>query len=988
MRRNKSSFLLFLSLFVFLHSEPCFGAQRKSPVDIAVAFDNPQPTMHSAQLLTVRLTSSRDIAGASLILTLPDEVVQVEGDSSWAGDLFAGEAFVLPMTVTIIEEGSFSVGINLNCDVSRPSGCDRKVNFNIIASQDEVLSGMVPFIRMRYDRARTWEEQMAVVGIKGIEVATPMDVPIHAPELPDFLQPIDRPGTSDSAAEDSGHQGTDAVIQVNVSGRITYKDSAGAEHPVRYAKVQVHDIDGGFETIMGQGFTSANGTYSIMASGGDTSTGPDIQVVVWAWLTNSVIARIGPDENHIYRLESSVHNDYTSPTLQVSMTTQTPVPGSATDDDNARIFSVLDALLQVALEAYCLRGRTLMPEITVLWPAAGSFYNGLINIRRSDSLDWDVIFHEYGHYLGRVGGATNFHTPAGGAHDGGSTIPDHGKEKGVRMAWNEGWATFFAIAAQVEPSCTEFGIKLPAVPNAGDISYHDTENTNIVDNLETTGDGPITGLSEGYASELSIMAALFDLTDPWSDSSSDGDAKDSINVKPAMIWDLVNSADLSDVGKFYNFLMGSYMDKRAIQFVISQIFSMNNIGPELTLPADGVATSRSVPPTFEWEANGDPTPGYELNRFILAISKDNFSTFQLVKKDINTNSQTLSKAEWEKVMKDGDDLTEFQWTVLGSNPLDPHMPFGGGFRNFMAGPPRTFTISYWDAPIPDTGQSRCYNNTAEIQCPAPDKAFFGQDAYYSRKPMSYTDNMDGTVTDNVTNLVWQMQDDNNTYTHTEAITYCNDLSLAGHGDWRLPTKKELLRIVHFGRTAPTIDTFYFPGTESDFYWTSSEFPDVTGYAWVVDFNWGSFWLKIKNDPVMQWSVRCVRGNSTSNGTFVDNGNGTVSDNDTGLMWDKDTPASIWTWQQALGYCEGSSVGGYTDWRLPNIKELESITSLTDRMPAIDTTFFPDTQNGYIYWSSTTADHDASRVKGIMIRDGDTYIPGKTEHFAFRCVRDQ
>ena len=57
--------------------------------------------------------------------------------------------------------------------------------------------------------------------------------------------------------------------------------------------------------------------------------------------------------------------------------------------------------------------------------------------------------------------------------------------------------------------------------------------------------------------------------------------------------------------------------------------------------------------------------------------------------------------------------------------------------------------------IPDSGQSRCYSNEDEIVCPEKGEAFFGQDAQYSTNPMSYTDNGDGTITDNVTGLMWE-----------------------------------------------------------------------------------------------------------------------------------------------------------------------------------------------------------------------------------------
>jgi hypothetical protein len=61
---------------------------------------------------------------------------------------------------------------------------------------------------------------------------------------------------------------------------------------------------------------------------------------------------------------------------------------------------------------------------------------------------------------------------------------------------------------------------------------------------------------------------------------------------------------------------------------------------------------------------------------------------------------------------------------------------------------------------------------------------------------SYTDNGDGTVTDNVTGLMWQQQAvPSTTYAQSNPTSYCQSLTLGGHADWRLPSIIELLSIV-------------------------------------------------------------------------------------------------------------------------------------------------------------------------------------------------
>ncbi|MFI3327674.1 MAG: DUF1566 domain-containing protein [Rikenellaceae bacterium] len=116
-------------------------------------------------------------------------------------------------------------------------------------------------------------------------------------------------------------------------------------------------------------------------------------------------------------------------------------------------------------------------------------------------------------------------------------------------------------------------------------------------------------------------------------------------------------------------------------------------------------------------------------------------------------------------------------------------------------------------------------------------------------------------------------------------------------------------------------------------------------------------------------VRAVRGSVYGENDFVDNGDGTISDRATGLMWSKDDSGSEgMTWVDALVYAQKSELAGYTDWRLPNVKELQAIvdyssapSSKSANTPAISPVFScsaivnenNDSDFGY-YWSSTSA----------------------------------
>jgi hypothetical protein len=225
--------------------------------------------------------------------------------------------------------------------------------------------------------------------------------------------------------------------------------------------------------------------------------------------------------------------------------------------------------------------------------------------------------------------------------------------------------------------------------------------------------------------------------------------------------------------------------------------------------------------------------------------------------------------------------------------------------------------------------------------------------------MSFADNNNGTVTDNITGLMWQKQDDGTTRTWSTAGTYCSSLSVGGHSDWRLPEVLELMSIVNYGIVSPAINTIFFPNTQTSYYWSSTTYADnPAAVAWMIGFNDGGF--NTSNMSDYQY-VRCVRGGQEAE-SFTDNGNATVTDSGTGLMWQQAEGGSM-TWNNALSYCEGLSLGAQSDWRLPNVKELTSITDFTKFNPAINTTFFPDAYASY-YWSSTTYRNYASQAWNV------------------------
>lgn len=112
--------------------------------------------------------------------------------------------------------------------------------------------------------------------------------------------------------------------------------------------------------------------------------------------------------------------------------------------------------------------------------------------------------------------------------------------------------------------------------------------------------------------------------------------------------------------------------------------------------------------------------------------------------------------------------------------------------------------------------------------------------------------------------------------------------------------------------------------------------------------------------------------------------GIVTDSRTGLMWQDDAVSSAMTWSEAITYCEDKVLGGYSDWRLPNQRELLSIADRSRYNPAISSVFINTASHNY--WSSTTYVYDAVYAWNVIFNDGYTYAFNKSNNYYARCVR--
>jgi formylglycine-generating enzyme required for sulfatase activity len=256
--------------------------------------------------------------------------------------------------------------------------------------------------------------------------------------------------------------------------------------------------------------------------------------------------------------------------------------------------------------------------------------------------------------------------------------------------------------------------------------------------------------------------------------------------------------------------------------------------------------------------------------------------------------------------------------------------------------------------LPDSGQTNDYTSSD------------GEDSDLLINPPSFTDNGEGTITDNNTLMMWQ-KTDGGEMTFENAIQYCQDLSLAGYNDWRLPTSIELFSINNYNNLNPALDSNYFTITPAQYWWTSETQADDPAKVWVVNAG-GGIGAHPKTETVSAGgtklfharAVRAAVSVVSSGSRFTDIGDGAIKDNYTGLRWQKIQSPDLMTWDEALGYAEGFSLAGKSDWRLPTVKELQSLNDVTKFKPSVDNDYFPNIQAGN-FWTSTTLVQNPARA---------------------------
>lgn len=273
--------------------------------------------------------------------------------------------------------------------------------------------------------------------------------------------------------------------------------------------------------------------------------------------------------------------------------------------------------------------------------------------------------------------------------------------------------------------------------------------------------------------------------------------------------------------------------------------------------------------------------------------------------------------------------------------------------------------------LPSTGQHQAFDVQGKIiKIPLQGEQLYGIDSTMQKNPMRYkTMETNKTVLDLNTGFLWEKKSPNEgdinyksyRYTWNEAHLYIeklNSIAYEGYRDWRLPNREELRTIVKYDDSVPAVDIVFFEDILPEFYWVKEEYGADNRLAWGIYFAYG---CAISFDKTLKFPVIAVRGGfekrfgESIEGRFADNGDGTITDCVSRLMWVKEE-SPLLTLEEALNYCFQNETAGYTDWRLPNIKELATLIDVSYKDGCwFDSTYFPNvvTKPQGFYLSSTT-----------------------------------
>ncbi|MBX3180119.1 MAG: hypothetical protein KF886_22450 [Candidatus Hydrogenedentes bacterium] len=618
----------FLIALILGLSPAAIATKPTPPVEIAIGVDKQDLANYREARVSVEVRPGADLEDARVEFEVALGDAEITGPKSIdLGSIAAGSTHHISTAIRLTGYGKSEIrGYIHGRDPAGIGKFWRSAALLVVDANGEVVSGIEGFLPLELEAAKRRYEKKQL-------------------SEEDYEREQRRILGQGAAEKSSVKPGVAKQGTISVSGTIRWTDAAGNVHPAREVDVEIRDENtAGSELVATR--TAFGGVFNATIDNSDTfgDGGRDIFIRVLTRSSSANVVRADdPDETHF--IESSVTDDVADGSaLTIDLTANNT-------DDNNRAFSVHDAMITIVQYTPFFLGVS-PARIDTLFPVGGtvSFYNGTtINMLRDDWIDWDVIHHEYGHYFMDD---QDIEDNPGGAHALGENLAERlGKDRGIRLAWGEGFPTYFGTVGQLRLGAASLGI-----PNVGDTAYTDTIDSSIHYDLESSA----APAENGEDDELAVQRALYDLYD----SAPDGN--DEVALGDFGVFTVAREANATTLSAFWNqLIMGASTEE---QVAYGCLFMDHKVSPEPTAPADGATfAAADPPPAFDWEERG-AGPSFRLNKFTVEFWDASYTTRYFVSPEVDAPPWTPSAADWNTILG-SDDL--IKWVVRGRNTSAP-----------------------------------------------------------------------------------------------------------------------------------------------------------------------------------------------------------------------------------------------------------------------------------------------------------------------------
>lgn len=683
------------------------SATKESGLPLEIRFNPSESAIAVGVAVEIPVSISVDSALKQIDVSLSSEgPVKLQGLDKYSfSSLKPGQTLSLPLKVIYTDEGRSVIHVSVSSSsfVNKELIAKRQ-SFYTIIEKGRVFTGTVDFLNLEFRRLQE-NLKSGVVSDKSVKeealkLQTPKLLidqkprPLVQPtpaqkKLQQGLQPLADPDESyvpDEKVVDMQNQSQNSNTQqllitprsatgtVTVQGTVNWQDENGLSHPAFGMTVQVRDAELIGSELVAQATTDVNGQYYFVVDNDDGFLAGNRDIFVRIRTANSAVS-IKSDGvfGAVYQADTGVHNEVPDGSLITENIT-------CANTGTGPACGLHTGASYVASYTASLNAGSFLPHINILWSSDGAYYDGSnVHLSLMDRWDWDVMFHEYGHY---VMDSFNFENNPGGSHSSASCDSDAraSKDVGVRLAWGESWPTYFGISGQRALNLAALNI-----PRVGDTLYQDTEDSTLSYSMENSQAG-----LQGEDNERAIMRLLWDITD----SAVDG--RDNVNISNQALFDIISPSGATNLSQAWSAIRALLTNSDDLAY--GGVSADQLVGSTLTTPASGSIVRPNT--LFSWNRNVGCSTTYDGDNFDLVFYDAATSAKLLTIPNIAGNSRLLSNANYDSLVASTHSLV---WAVEGRNTSSPATgPYLG--ENFSA------TLN--QAPIADAGPDQVKECTA------------------------------------------------------------------------------------------------------------------------------------------------------------------------------------------------------------------------------------------------------------------------------------